>query len=199
MQRKPRLFFIVLAWLACGLLAGCHSGPVFTDDAAYRAIERKADRNSASLAVTGTGIAAGAERIDGHAERVEVELDTLEAAIRDSGLADTEKEPLLYRVAVVQEENTALRGEVGILREDAGRLNAQLAEQRKIDAALSEEHDKRETAAAVVQIELEGTKEELAAAKGRCNLYLVILIAVGIAVLGYAAFRVLRFLRGIPV
>ena len=199
MQRKPGLFFIALTWLACGLYLGCHSGPVFTDDATYRAIEREADRNSAELAVTGAGIAAGIEQVDAHAEQVQTSLENLTTMIDNSGLEDAEKSALLRQAAVAQGETAALRGEVGILREDAGRLNAQLAEQREISVALSVEHDKREAAAATVQTELEGTKEKLAKVKGRRNLYLAILIAVGIAVLGYAAFRVLRFLRVIPV
>jgi hypothetical protein len=126
-------------------------------------------------------------------------MDSLGAAIGGSSLGDVEKSALLRQAAVAQEEAVALRGEVGILREDAGRLNAQLVEQREISAALSAEHNKREAAASTVRIELEATKEELAEVKGRRNLYLAILIAAGIAVLGYAAFRVLRFLRVIPV
>ena len=178
---------------------GCHSGPAFTGDTAYRAIEREADRNSASLAVTGAGIAAGVERIDGHAERVELELDNLETAIRDSGLADTEKSALLRQAAAAQGETTALRGEVGILRGDTGRLNEQLAEQRNIAAAFSEEHDKREAAGAAVKAELADTKEKLAKAGGQRNLFLAIMIALALAIVGFIVIRVLRFLRIIPV
>jgi predicted nucleic acid-binding Zn-ribbon protein len=198
-QRKPHLLFIAFTWLVCGLYLGCHSGPVFTDDTAYRAIEREADRNSAELAVTGADIAAGVERIDGRAERVESELDSLGAAILDSGLEDAEKSTLLRQVATAQREAGALRDEVGILREDAGRLNNQLAEQREISAALSAEHNKREAAAAAVRTELEGTKEELAKVKGQRNVYLVFLIAVCIGILGYIAFKVCRFLKIIPL
>ena len=199
MRSKQKIFFIPVAYLVALFCVGCHTGPSFRDDSAYRAIEREADRNSAELAVTGAGIAAGVERVDSHAERVESELDSLGVAIGGSSLGDVEKSALLRRVAVAQEEAAALRGEVGILREDTGRLNAQLAEQREISAALSAEHDKREAAASAVRIELEATKEELAEVKGRRNLYLVILIAVCTGILGYAAFRVLRFLRVIQV
>jgi hypothetical protein len=198
-QGKPRLFFIALAGLACGLYSGCHSGPIFTDDAAYRSIERDADRNSAELAVTGADIAAGVERIEGRAERVKSELDSLGAAIGGSGLTDPEKGALLRQVAIAQEENAALRGEVGRLREDTVRLNARLTEQREISAVLSGEHDRLEAVAAAVQIELGNTKEELAKVKGQRNLYLAILIAVCVGVLGYIAFRALQFLRIIPV
>jgi chromosome segregation ATPase len=178
---------------------GCHSGPVFTDDSVYRAIEREADGNSTELAVTGSDIAAGVERIDGRVERVKSELDGIGAAIGGAALSGEEKDILLSRVAAAQKETAALRGEAATLREDAGRLNGLLTEQRKISAALSVEHDRREAAGAAVKTELEGTKEELAKAKGQRNLYLVIIIAVCLGILGYIAFRVLRFLRIIPV
>jgi beta-glucosidase-like glycosyl hydrolase len=178
---------------------GCHSGPVFTDDAAYRAIERDARQVGSELALTGADIAVGVERIDRQADRVISELESLETAIGGSGLESSEKEPLLLHVAAAQKETAALRGEVTVLRKDAGRLNDQLAEERKISAALSEEHDRREAAGAAVKAELEGKKEELAKVKGQRNLYLAILIAVCLGVLCYIAFRVLRFLRIIPV
>jgi hypothetical protein len=193
-QGKSRLFFIALTGLACGLYLGCHSGPVFTDDAAYRAIERDADRNSAELAVTGADIAAGVERIEGRAERVKSELDSLGVAIGGSGLTDPEKGALLRQVAAAQKETAALRCEVSSLREDAGHLNSQLAEEREIAAALSAEHDKREAAWAAVKAELEGTKEKLAKTKGQRNLCLAVLIAICAGALGCIAVR-LFFVR----
>jgi hypothetical protein len=147
---------------------GCHSRPAFTDDGAYRAIEREADRNDAGLAATAADIASGIERIDGWAERVQSELDNLETAVRDSALADTEKETLLRRIAAAQEENAALRGEAGRLRGDSGSLTALLAEEREIRAALSEEHGRREAAAveretALAEMTLEAERHKAAA------------------------------------
>ena len=196
MQRKPRLFFVGLIWFACGLYLGCHSGPVFTDGTAYRAIEREADRNSAELAVTGAGIAAGVERIDGYAERVVSELDNLGTAIDGSSLA--EKNALLRQVATAREGMVAMSGEIGILRKDTGRLNAQLAEQRDINVALSAEHDRLEAAAAV-QIELGDMKEELAKVKGQRSTFSAILITAGVAVVLFIVFKVLRAIKIIPI
>jgi hypothetical protein len=88
--------------------------------------------------------------------------------------------------------------QIAVLRSDAIRLNDQLAEQRAISSSLSAEHDNREAAASAVKAELEGKKEELAKVKGQRNLFLAIIIALGIGILGYIAFRVLRFLRIIP-
>ena len=197
MQRKPRLFFVGLIWFACGLYLGCHSGPVFTDGTAYRAIEREADRNSAELAVTGAGIAAGVERIDGYAERGVSELDNLGTAIDGSSLA--EKNALLRQVATARECMVAMSGEIGILRKDTGRLNAQLAEQRDINVALLAEQDRLEAAAAAVQIELGDMKEELAKVKGQRSTFSSILITAGVAVVLFIVFKVLRAIKIIPI
>jgi hypothetical protein len=193
-QRKLRLFFIVLIGFICGLYIGCHSGPVFTDTS-YRAIERDADRNSADLAVIGADIAARVDRIEGQAERVKTGLDNFEAAIGGSGLPDVEKGVLFYQVAIVRNENTALHGEVNVLREDVGRLNKQLAEEREIRAALSKKHDRMEAAAATAQIELGDTKEKFAKAKGQRNTFLAILITAGVGVVFFIVFKALRALK----
>jgi chromosome segregation ATPase len=198
-QRKPGLFFVAVVFLGTGLYMGCHTGPAFYDDSSYRAIEREADRNSAELAITGADIAVRAERIDNHAERVKSELDSLGAVIGGSGLTDPEKGALLRQVAVAQNENAALQGEVGTLREDAGRLNAQLAEEREIRAALSDEHDRREAAVAEVKEDLAVAKEKLAKVSGQRNLAMAIAAALALAVIGYIVIRVLRFFRVIPV
>jgi chromosome segregation ATPase len=173
------------------LVAGCQSKPIFIDDSIYRSIEGEAKRTESELAITGADIADGIKRIDHHAAQVSAELDSLEVAISGSGLDDAEKEIILHQVAIVQQEGETLRDQVGILRQDAGRLNDQLAEQRTINAALSAEHDRREAAGAAVKADLEGTKEELAKVKGQRNLYLTILIAVCLGILGYIVFRVL--------
>jgi chromosome segregation ATPase len=193
------LFFVAVVFFGVGLFMGCHTGPSYREDSGYRAIEREADRNSADLAITGANIAAGVERINDQAERVESELDSLEAAIGGSSLADPEKCSLLRQVAVVQEEAAALRYEVGTLREDARRHTVQLEEQRSISAALSEEHDKREAARAEVKEDLAVTREKLAKVSGQRNLAIAIAAALALAVIGYIVIRVLRFLRIIPV
>ena len=178
---------------------GCRSGPVRLDDAAYRAIEREADRNLSALAVTGADITAGVERIDDLAARVQSELNGLETAVGESTLSQGEKSALLRHASVAREEAGALLHEAGVLRKNAELLNGQLTEQRGINAALSVEHDKREAAGAAIRIELESTKEKLAKVKGQRNVCAVMLIAVSLAAIGYIAFRVLRFLRVIPV
>jgi chromosome segregation ATPase len=199
-HEKPEKAFPCLACLlACGLLMGCHSGPSFTDDGAYRAIERDAQRAEAGLAVTGADIAAGAERADSRAERVKSELDSLGAAISGSGLGDAEKGALSRQVAAAQEEAAALRYETGRLREGAARLNEQLAEEREIRAALSEEHGRREAAGAEVKEDLAATKGRLAKASGQRNLAVAIAAALALAIIGYIAFRVSRTFRVAPV
>jgi hypothetical protein len=130
-QGKSHLYFIALAWLACGLYMGCHSGPSFTDDTAYRAIEREADRNSTELALTGADIAAHVERIDDRAARVQSELINLKTGIGESTLPGDEKSALLLHTSRAREESGALIQEVSQLRENTRRLNDQLVEQRK--------------------------------------------------------------------
>jgi hypothetical protein len=180
------------SWVLCVLLvAGCQSRPIIIDDAPYRSIERQVHQTSTSLAIIGADIAAGVDRIDHQAARVISGVDGLGAAIGGSGLDDTGKEALLHQVAGVQREADTLMDQVAVLRKDAGRLNDQLAEQRELNTALQVEHDRREAAAATVQREVEAT---LAKVKGQCNLYLAILLAVGIGVLGYIALRVFRIL-----
>jgi chromosome segregation ATPase len=198
-QGKQNLLPFLACWLVCGLFAGCHSGPVFTDDAAYRVIEREANRNSADLAVTGSAIAADAERIEGHAARVVSELDSLEAAIDGSSLGDAEKGPLLLRTATAQAEAAAVADDAAALRKEAALLNGQLAEEREINAALSADHDRRETAAAEVKEDLAVAKEKLAKVSGQRNLAVVIAAALALAIIGHIVIRVLRFLRIIPV
>jgi chromosome segregation ATPase len=198
-QRKSGLFFVIVIFLSAGFYLRCHTGPPYQEDSDYRAIERDADRNRINLALTGTDLADGVERIDRQTARIKSELEGLGVAIDGSGLEDSEKETLLTHVAVVQKETAALRCEVITLRKAAERLNNQLAEQREISATLSVEYDRREAAGTEVKVELEGTKEELAKVRGQRNLYLAIFIAVCLGILGYIAFRVLRFLRIIPV
>jgi hypothetical protein len=119
---------------------------------------------------------------------VQSALDTIVIAISESGLAEEEKGPLLSQVATTQHEAAVLSQEVGVLRMDTERLNRQLTEQRELNTALQMEHDRREAAAATVQLELAAT---LAKVKRQRNLYLALLIVVCLGILGYIAFRVL--------
>jgi hypothetical protein len=178
---------------------GCLSGPAFTDDTAYRAVEREADRNSVELAITGADIAAGVDRIDGHATRIVGELSGVETAISGSSLGEAGKSTLLHQVSVAQAEASALVEQVVNTRADVEQLNVQLARQREINAALSEEHGKRESAGAEVKEALAATKEKLAEVSGQRNLAVVIAAALALAIIGYVVIRVLRFLRIIPV
>jgi chromosome segregation ATPase len=198
-RRNSRVLVAVAGVLALGFCVGCAAGPSYRGDTNYRAIERDADRNSAGLSATGAAIATDVERIAGHAARVVSELGGLEAAILDSSLGATEKGPLLLRAETAKEEATALASEVATLRENAGRLNDQLVEEREINAALSREHDKREAAAAEVKKDLAVAREKLAKVSGQRNLAVVIAAALALAIIGYIVIRVLRFLRVIPV
>jgi hypothetical protein len=198
-QRKPGLFFVASVFLGAGLSIGCHSGPSHREDSEYRAIEREADRNSADLAITGADIAVGAERIDGRAERVKSELNSLETAVGESTLPEREKSTLLLHTSTAREEAEALIHEVSLLWENARRLNDQLAEQRDINDALSAEHDKREAAVAAVNAELAVAREKLAKVSGKRNLAVVIAAVLALAIAGYIVIRALRFLRIIPV
>jgi hypothetical protein len=200
-QGKPGLFFAVIVFLSFGLFMGCRSGPSYqaSGDAAYRAIERDADRNSADLAATGAAIAAGAGAMEERAGRVAGGLSDVEGMIRASSLGEAEKGALLRHVAAAQAEGGALAAQAAGVKADAGLLASQLEQQREIAAALSAEHDRREAEAAALGEELADTREKLAKAAGRRDLYLVILIALGLAAAGYAVFRVLRLLRVIPV
>jgi hypothetical protein len=197
-QEKQRVVFCYFAcWLACGLCMGCHSGPVYTGDSAYRTIERESDRNSVELAITGADIAAGVDRIGGHADRIAGELSGVEMAIGGSSLGEAEKSVLLHQVSVAQAEAGALVEQVAGTRADVEQLNVQLARQREINAALSEEHDKREAVSTEVKEDLAATKEKLAEVSGQRNLAVV--IAAALVIFGAVAIRVLRFLRFIPV
>jgi hypothetical protein len=198
-QGKQTLLPCLACWLVCGLVAGCHSWPAFTDDAVYRGIEREADRNSTDLAVTGAAIAADTDRIEGHAVRVVSELDGLEAAIDGSSLGDAEKGPLLLRAAMAQAEAAAMADDAAALRKDAALLNGQLAEEREINTALSQEHDRREAAAAEIKEDLAVAREKLAKVSGQRNLAVVIAAVLALAIIGHIVIRVLRFLRVIPV
>jgi chromosome segregation ATPase len=198
-QRKPRLLYYFAYWIIGILCCGCSSGPSYKDDTDYREIERNSDRNSAALAITGAELAAGVERIDDQAFRMRSELDTLETAIERSGLAEAEKGALLHQVSVAQAEAAALTGQVASTRVVVEQLNAQLARQREINAELSAEHDHREATAAAISGELADTKEKLAKVSGQRNLTMVIAAALALAIIGYIAFRVLRFLWIIPV
>jgi chromosome segregation ATPase len=199
-HRKP-VFFLAVVFLGIALATGCHSGPSYqtSGDADYRALEREGDRNSTGLAVTGAHIAADVERIDERAVRIRIELDSLETVIESMDLAASEKDALLSQVAVVRIEDTALAGEITGLRNDTERLNEQLKEQREINAALSAEHDRREAAGGEIKEELAATREKLAKVSGRRNLYLAIMIALALAIIGYIVIRVLRFLKIIPL
>jgi chromosome segregation ATPase len=193
------LFFAAVIIFNFGLYMGCHSGPSFHDDTAYRAIEREADRNSVELAITGADIAAEVERIDRQADRITGELAGIGTAIGNSGLADTEKGDLLRRVSAAQNEAGILRGQVETLQGDVDRLNLQLVRQRDIEAALSEEHGRREVAGAEVKEDLAATKEKLAKVSGQRNLAVAIAAALALAIIGVVVIRVLRFFRIIPV
>jgi chromosome segregation ATPase len=189
------LLFVALIILYLGLSMGCLSGPSFGDDSGYRAIEREADRNSVDLAVTGAEIAERVERIDRQETRVQAALDSLQAALEGADIAAPEKDTLYSRLTAVRTEDEALSGEIQGLREDAGRLNEQLAEQREINAAMAEEHDRREAAGAAVKEELAVTKEKLMKVSGQRNLAVVIAAALALMILGIVAIRVRRIIR----
>jgi hypothetical protein len=196
-QRKSALFFVI-TFLGLLLIMGCRSGPVYTADAEYRDIERESQQAGTALAITGAEIALGVDQIDQRAARVAEGLAGIEAAISGSSLADEEKGSLLRQVTIAQGEAGLLSNQVTVLHSDAERLNAQLARQRVLEAVLSEEHGRREAAAAGVQSELEETRLKLEKTAGQRNLYLVIMIILAVGILGFIAVKVLRFLRVIP-
>lgn len=178
------------------LCVGCHTGPSFhdRDDSNYRSVERDAKRGETEIAITGTTIATDVDRIDEQAGRVVEELTGVETAISGSSLAETEKSALLRQVSAAQAGAGALTLQVTSTRADVDQLNTQLARQRKINAALSVEHDKGEAASAEVKEELVDTKEKLAKVSGHRNLFLAIMIALALAIVGFIVIRVLRFL-----
>ncbi|MDR0586031.1 MAG: hypothetical protein LBG26_02205 [Treponema sp.] len=178
---------------------GCHTGPSFHDDSEYRSVERDAKQAGTEIAITGTAIAADVDLVDEQAGRIVKELAGVETAISGSGLGEVEKSALLRQVSVAQAEAGVLAEQAAVTRVDVERLNVQLARQREINAALSGEHDKREAAGAEVKEELTETKEKLAKAGGQRNLFLAIMIALALAIVGFIVIRVLRFLRIIPV
>jgi hypothetical protein len=149
--------------------------------------------------VTGAEIAVGVGRIGRQAGRTAGELSGLEGMIRGSSLGEADKSALLRQVSAAQEGAGALAGEAARTGADAERLNAQLARQREISAALSEEHGRREADGAAAKEELAVTKEKLAKTAGQRDLAVAVAIALALAVIGYAAIRVLRFLKIIPL
>jgi hypothetical protein len=174
---------------------GCHSGPVFADDSTYRTIEREADRAGTELAMTGAKIITLAVDISDRAAGIDAGLASLGQAIEagDDGPA------LLDKLAAARREVLELTGEAAALQETAVRLDAQLAEQRLLSAALSAEHDRREVEAAGIAGELAGARLEEEKWRRKASIRMVVVVALVVAIAGYIAFRVLRFLRIIPV
>lgn len=199
MQGKSRLFSYLVFGLIVGLFMGCSTGPSFQDDSAYRATEREIQRTGAELAITGADISAGVDQIDQQASRVTEGLASIEAGITASSMGVDEKGIVLRQVAVTQGDAGILSEQVKTLHGDVDRLNAQLAHQRELGAALSEEHYKREAEGAKVKSELEEAHVKLAKTTGQRNLYLAIMIALAVGILAFIAIKVLRFLRVIPV
>jgi chromosome segregation ATPase len=169
---------------------------VYSDASTYRGIERERQRGDAALAVTGADIAARVERIDGQAAMIGTALDSLEEGLGGADLTAPEKDALYRQVAAVRAGDEALSGEIQGLREAAGRLNEQLAEQREVNAAMAEEHDRREAAGAAVKVELAASRERLAQVSGQRNLAMAVAAVLGLAVIGYIAIRVLRVIPG---
>jgi chromosome segregation ATPase len=174
---------------------GCHSGPVFAGDTAYRAIEREADRAGTELAMTGAEIVTLAGNISDRADRIDAGLANLGQAIE----AGDDKAALLDKVAATDGEVLKLTEEAAVLQETAARLDAQLAEQRLLSAALSAEHDRREHEAAGIAGELAGARLQEEMWRRKAAVRLAVIVALAAAIAGYIAFQVLRFLRIIPV
>jgi chromosome segregation ATPase len=178
-------WFIALIWITCSLFGGCHTDPSYREDSDYRIIERDVQRTGTELALTGADITAVVKKVGSHATQVQEVLEGLEASIQETNIADAEKETLLGQVSRAQVETAALNMSLGEVNEDVERLNTQLAEQRRLNEALAEEHDNRETAGATVKADLVKVKADLVKVKGQRNLSLTILIAVCVGVLGY--------------
>jgi hypothetical protein len=168
---------------------------VYTDDSAYRAIERESQRGDAELAVTSANIAAGVDRIDRQAVRIVDELSDVETVISGSSLGEAEKSAILRQVSVAQTEAGVLTEQVVSTRADVEQLNVQLAQQREINSELSAEHNRREAAAAAVRGELVDTREKLVKVSGQRSVAMVIAAALALAIIGFIVIRVLRLLR----
>jgi chromosome segregation ATPase len=188
MYKENRIWAVTLigTWFTC-LCWGCHTGPSYQEDSGYRVIERDVQRTGTELALTGADIAAGVKNAGNQAEQVQETLKGIEVAIKETSMADTEKKDLLRQVFQAQGEALTLNDRLDEVTEDVERLNSLLAEQRQLNETLSTEYDKRESTEATV-------KAELAKVRGQRNLYLAMLIAVCLGVLGYIAFRILRVL-----
>jgi peptidoglycan hydrolase CwlO-like protein len=145
--------------------------------------------------MTGAEIITRAGGISDRAAKIDAGLANLGQAIE----AGDDRPALLDKQAAARGEVLELTGEAAALQETAARLNAQIEERRLLSAALSAEHDRREMEAAGIAGELSDARLEEERWRRKAAVRLAVVVVLAAAIAGYIAFRVLRFLRIIPV
>jgi hypothetical protein len=184
---KGRALLVALAalWMgACTTLRP--AAPPIPDASEYRKTQAEIHHQQAELAITGERIVDGSWDIIKGIKSLEMFLETPEY---DRGQIITQVRDLRS----LAEDHQA----------EAEKLNRQLAGERETIRLQGELFDEREAAwqRSVSEREAENAALRVENKKfaGQRNLYLAILIAVGLGVLGYIAFRVMRVLRIIPI
>jgi chromosome segregation ATPase len=185
MKGRALLAALAALWMgACTTLRP--AAPPIPDASEYREVRAEINQQQTELAVTG-------ERIEEGSRTLLEGLEALETALADPNY-DQEK-------AAVQVKE--LRSTAEEHQAETERINRLLAEERETTRRQGEIFDRREEAwqQAVSDREAENAALRVENKKfaGQRNLYLAILIAVCLGVLGCIAFRVMRVLRIIPV
>jgi hypothetical protein len=185
---------VLLAAMAALWMSGCTTlrpvMPPVPEALEYRQARAEIQHRQAELAVTGERAAEGSRSIAEGIARLE---ESVASASPDFG--EAEREDWLRQI---RELRPAARDH----QAETEKLNRQLAGERETTRRQGEIFDEREAAwqraASEREAENAALRVENKKIAGQRNLYLAILIAVCLGVLGYTALRVLRFLRIIP-
>jgi hypothetical protein len=137
----------------------------------------------------------------------ETELRSIEAYRKNS---EAEKQNWLLQVSALKTKAANSEARSSKLEQESVTLNSQLSEARAANRALTESFNQYETEqltltslkngeiADLKQIVADKTLEA-ATYKGKATLRLIIIISLGVAIAAYITFKILRFLRVIPI
>jgi hypothetical protein len=137
----------------------------------------------------------------------EEELRSIELYRKNS---ETEKQNWLLQVNVLKTKAANSEARSTKLEQESSTLNSQLSEARKANRILNESFNQYEaeqlTLTSLKNGEIADLKQivadktlEAATYKGKATLRLIIIISLGVAIAAYITFKILRFLRVIPI